>query len=199
MVMSVICGGIIGFEREYKNKSTGFRTIVLITLGSTIFTIVSRHGTGADDRIAANIITGIGFIGAGVIFKDKMSVMGLTTAAVIWTAAAIGMTTGIGYHSLAFVFTIITLVILVLVDKVEFLIGNMKKSKVLNISFNSADMAQLKALEEVVKKHKLKSKRLELFKTQDVLSVALQITGVKKDVDLLNEDMINMPTIKDFH
>jgi len=199
MVMSVICGGIIGFEREYKNKSTGFRTIVLITLGSTIFTIVSRHGTGADDRIAANIITGIGFIGAGVIFKDRMSVMGLTTAAVIWTAAAIGMTTGIGYHSLAFVFTIITLVILVLVDKVEFLIGNMKKSKVLNISFNSADMAQLNALEEVVKKHKLKSKRLELFKTQDVLSVALQITGVKKDVDLLNEDMINMPTIKDFH
>ena len=199
MVMSVICGGIIGFEREYKNKSTGFRTIVLITLGSTIFTIVSRHGTGADDRIAANIITGIGFIGAGVIFKDKMSVMGLTTAAVIWTAAAIGMTTGIGYHSLAFVFTIITLVILVLVDKVEFLIGNMKKSKVLNISFNSADMAQLKALEEIVKKHKLKSKRLELFKTQDVLSVALQITGVKKDVDLLNEDMINMPAIKDFH
>jgi putative Mg2+ transporter-C (MgtC) family protein len=199
MVMSVICGGIIGFEREYKNKSTGFRTIVLITLGSTIFTIVSRHGTGADDRIAANIITGIGFIGAGVIFKDKMSVMGLTTAAVIWTAAAIGMTTGIGYHSLAFVFTIITLVILVLVDKVEFLIGNMKKSKVLNISFNSADMAQLKALEEVVKKHKLKSKRLELFKTQDVLSVALQITGVKKDVDLLNEDMINTPAIKDFH
>ena len=199
MVMSVICGGIIGFEREYKNKSTGFRTIVLITLGSTIFTIVSRHGTGADDRIAANIITGIGFIGAGVIFKDRMSVMGLTTAAVIWTAAAIGMTTGIGYHSLAFVFTIITLVILVLVDKVEFLIGNMKKSKVLNISFNSADMAQLKALEEIVKKHKLKSKRLELFKTQDVLSVALQITGVKKDVDLLNEDMINMPTIKDFH
>lgn len=199
MVMSVICGGLIGFEREYKNKSTGFRTIVLITLGSTIFTIVSRHGTGADDRIAANIITGIGFIGAGVIFKDKMSVMGLTTAAVIWTAAAIGMTTGIGYHSLAFVFTIITLVILVLVDKVEFLIGNMKKSKVLNVSFNSADMAQLNALEEVVKKHKLKSKRLELFKTQDVLSVALQITGVKKDVDLLNEDMINMPAIKDFH
>jgi putative Mg2+ transporter-C (MgtC) family protein len=199
MVMSVICGGIIGFEREYKNKSTGFRTIVLITLGSTIFTIVSRHGTGADDRIAANIITGIGFIGAGVIFKDKMSVMGLTTAAVIWTAAAIGMTTGIGYHSLAFVFTIITLMILVLVDKVEFLIGNMKKNKMFNINFNSADITQLNALEEIVKKHKLKSKRLELFKTEDRLNVVLQITGVKKDVDLLSEDMISMQTIKDFH
>src|SRR6188508_662010 len=118
MLMSVLCGGIIGFEREYKNKSTGFRTIVLITLGSTIFTIVSRHGAGADDRISANIITGIGFIGAGVIFKDQFSVRGLTTAAVIWTSAAIGMTTGIGYHSLAFVFTLITLTVLLLMNRI---------------------------------------------------------------------------------
>ncbi|QHS57481.1 MgtC/SapB family protein [Mucilaginibacter sp. 14171R-50] len=199
MVMSVICGGIIGFEREYKNKSTGFRTIVLITLGSTIFTIVSRHGAGTDDRIAANIITGIGFIGAGVIFKDRMSVMGLTTAAVIWTAAAIGMTTGIGYHSLAFVFTIITMIILVLVDKVELLIGKMNKNKVFNISFSSADIADLQVLEEVIKKHRLKSKRVEVFKNEDVLCAVMHVTGIKKNVDLLSEEMVNMPAIKNFH
>lgn len=199
MLMSVVCGGIIGFEREYKNKSTGFRTIVLITLGSTIFTIVSRHGAGADDRISANIITGIGFIGAGVIFKDRMSVMGLTTAAVIWTAAAIGMTTGIGYHSLAFVFTIITMIILVLVDKVEFLISRMNKNKMLNISFNSADIIQLQALEEVIKKHHLKSKRIEVFKNEEVLCVVMNVTGIKKNVDLLSEEMINMREIKNFH
>ena len=199
MVMSVICGGIIGFEREYKNKSTGFRTIVLITLGSTIFTIVSRHGAGADDRISANIITGIGVIGAGVIFKDRMSVMGLTTAAVIWTAAAIGMTTGIGYHSLAFVFTIITLGILVLVDKVESVIGNMKKNKIYNVNFNSGDIAKLTDLENAIKQHGLRSKRLELYKSADGLSVVLQITGVKTNVDRLSEEMINMQHIKDFH
>lgn len=199
MLMSVVCGGIIGFEREYKNKSTGFRTIVLITLGSTIFTIVSRHGAGADDRISANIITGIGFIGAGVIFKDRMSVMGLTTAAVIWTAAAIGMTTGIGYHSLAFVFTIITMIILVLVDKVEFLISRMNKNKMLNISFNSADITQLKALEEVIKRHNLKSKRIEVFKNEEVLCVVMNVTGIKKNVDLLSEEMVNMREIKNFH
>jgi putative Mg2+ transporter-C (MgtC) family protein len=199
MLMSVLCGGIIGFEREYKNKSTGFRTIVLITLGSTIFTIVSRHGAGADDRISANIITGIGFIGAGVIFKDRMSVMGLTTAAVIWTAAAIGMTTGIGYHSLAFVFTIITLAILVLVDKVESVIGNMNKNKVYKINFNSADIMQLDSLEGVIKKNKLRSKRLELYKSPEGLSVVMQITGFKKNVDLLSEEMINMEAIRDFH
>lgn len=199
MVMSVICGGIIGFEREYKNKSTGFRTIILITLGSTIFTIVSRHGAGTDDRISANIITGIGFIGAGVIFKDKMSVLGLTTAAVIWTAAAIGMTTGIGYHSLAFVFTIITLIILVMVDKLEFLIGRMNKSKIMNINFNSSNIDQLHLLEDVIKQHHLKSKRLELYKAEAGLSIVLQISGIKKNVDRLNETMISMEVIKDFH
>ncbi|WP_316838425.1 MgtC/SapB family protein [Pedobacter gandavensis] len=100
MMVSFICGSAIGFERAYKNKSAGFRTIILISLGSTIFTIVSRYGAGADDRISAKIITGIGFIGAGVIFKDKISVRGITTAAVITTSAAIGITAGIGYHAL---------------------------------------------------------------------------------------------------
>src|SRR5690606_40401455 len=119
MCMSVLCGGIIGFEREYKSKSAGFRTIVLISLGSTIFTIVSGYGAGSDDRISANIITGIGFIGAGVIFKDQVSIRGLTTAAVIWTSAAIGMTTGIGYHALAFLFTLITLFILLMINRVR--------------------------------------------------------------------------------
>lgn len=119
MIVSIICGGIIGFEREYRSKSAGFRTIILISLGSTIFTIVSVHGIGADDRISANIITGIGFIGAGVIFKDRISVRGLTTAAVIWTSAAIGMTAGIGYHALAFALTLTTLAVLLMVTSVE--------------------------------------------------------------------------------
>lgn len=199
MVMAIVCGGIIGFEREYKNKSTGFRTIILITLGSTIFTIVSRHGAGSDDRIAANIITGIGFIGAGVIFKDKMSVLGLTTAAVIWTAAAIGMTTGIGYHSLAFVFTIITLGILVSVDKVELLIGNLQKNKVVNIGFTNADINQLSQLEDKIKALHLTSKRVQLFKENEGLQVVLEISGVKKNVDKLNELMIGMTEIRNFH
>jgi len=72
MVVSVLCGGVIGFEGEYRNKSACLRTIILISLGSTIFTIVSRYGSGSDDRISANIITGIGFIGAGAIFKDRI-------------------------------------------------------------------------------------------------------------------------------
>ena len=199
MLVSIVCGGCIGFEREYKNKSTGFRTIMLITLGSTIFSIVSRHGAGADDRISANIITGIGFIGAGVIFKDKMSVLGLTTAAVIWTSAAIGMTTGIGYHSLAIAFTALTLIILLSVDKIELLIDNLQKSKIINISFNSDDLNHLIQLEGMIKEQKLKSKRLELYKEEKQLFAVLQITGERRKFELLSQQMVEMKEIVGFH
>jgi len=199
IITSIICGGIIGFEREYKNKSTGFRTIMLITLGSTIFTIVSKHGVGADDRISANIITGIGFIGAGVIFKDKMSVLGLTTAAVIWTAAAIGMTAGIGYYSLAIAFTVITWIILVLVNKIEVLIGNLKKSKMVNITFNDNDVQQLSIVEERIKELHLHSKRLQVFKADKALCAVLEISGTKQNADKLIIEMLKMDEIREFH
>src|SRR6266480_3904090 len=90
LFVSLIIGGVIGAEREYHSKSAGFRTIILITLGSTVFTLLSYKLGGADDawRITANIITGIGFLGAGVIFKDENRVGGLTTATIIWVAAA---------------------------------------------------------------------------------------------------------------
>ena len=199
IITSIICGGIIGFEREYKNKSTGFRTILLITLGSTIFTIVSRHGVGTDDRISANIITGIGFIGAGVIFKDKMSVLGLTTAAVIWTSAAIGMTAGIGYYSLAIVFTVITWIILVLVNKIEVSIGDLKKSKIVNITFNDNDVKQLSLVEDRMKDLHLKSKRLQVFKADKALCAVLEISGTKQNADKLIIEMLKMDEIREFH
>jgi putative Mg2+ transporter-C (MgtC) family protein len=198
IITSIICGGIIGFEREYKNKSTGFRTIVLITLGSTIFTIVSKHGMGADDRISANIITGIGFIGAGVIFKDKMSVMGLTTAAVIWISAAIGMMAGIGYHTLALFVTVITLAILVAIAKVELLIDNLQKNKIIKIVFSSDNLKYLNNLENEIKTQQLKSKRIQLYKENDLLCAVLHIKGNRKCMDQLSEQMIEMKEIKDF-
>jgi len=198
MLMSILCGGIIGFEREYKNKSAGFRTIILITLGSTIFTIVSRHGVGADDRIAANIITGIGFIGAGVIFKDQFSVFGLTTAAVIWTSAAIGMTTGIGYHALAFVFTIITLIILLLASKIEDLIGKLDRQKMVTVTFRNADFDQIKTLEDKLYSKDLRLEQFQVSKDNDTLTVIWQVYGKKKYLQMLNEVLAKTPEIRSF-
>src|SRR5882724_1943169 len=97
--VAVLCGGLLGLERQYKNKTAGFRTIILICLGSAIFTMVAQH---AGQVANLNIVTGVGFIGAGVIFKDNISVSGLTTAAVIWISAAIGMADGSGNYMMAF-------------------------------------------------------------------------------------------------
>jgi len=101
--MAVLVGGLVGAEREYQDKAAGFRTIILITVGSTLFTIfsLSMDPGFTQTRIAANIVTGIGFLGAGAIIREHGKIGGLTTAATIWLAAALGM--GIGAGELKFV------------------------------------------------------------------------------------------------
>jgi putative Mg2+ transporter-C (MgtC) family protein len=100
---ALIAGALIGAEREYRSKSAGLRTIALMCVGSTVFTILSyKMGVIPNqDRFAANIITGVGFLGAGVIFKEENRVTGLTTAAIIWIAAAIGVAIGAGQYIVA--------------------------------------------------------------------------------------------------
>jgi putative Mg2+ transporter-C (MgtC) family protein len=116
LIISIVIGIIIGGEREYRNKSAGLRTIILICLGSTLFTILSGvigDNTGAS-RVAANIVTGIGFLGAGAIMREGLTVSGLTTASTIWVAAALGMAVGAGEYALAagaMVFTFIVLTV----------------------------------------------------------------------------------------
>ena len=99
--LSLLLGSLLGLEREYQNKPAGFRTIALICVGATLFTILSyRLGNSVSvDRVAANIITGIGFIGAGVIFKNNNTVYGLTTASTIWLAAGLGMAVGVAFRN----------------------------------------------------------------------------------------------------
>lgn len=198
MIVSIICGGAIGFEREYKNKSAGFRTIILISLGSTIFTIVSRHGVGADDRISANIITGIGFIGAGVIFKDKISVRGITTAAVIWTSAAIGMTTGIGYHALALCLTIITLGVLLMVTRVERMIAQLQKEQLLSVTFRAPDFNQIEQLESTLNTKGLSLERIEVTKENNQLIAVFKVSGKKKYLVEMSETLATRPEIISF-
>lgn len=193
--ISMLCGSIMGFEREYNNKSAGFRTIILICLGSTIFTIVSKYGAGSDDRIAANIITGIGFIGAGVIFKDKLSVLGLTTAAVIWTAAGIGMAVGVGYHAFALVLTLCTIIVLSLFGNIEHIVDRMRHSKTISLTFENTDISNLYIVEELLKTKKMKSKRIMITKLNGNLTASLKVTGYQQQFSELNEELIRMERI----
>ena len=113
---SLAAGLILGFERELKDKAAGLRTITLICLGCTLFTILSyKMGMGKTEdatRIASYVVSGIGFLGAGVIFKDAFSINGLTTASIIWLAAAIGMSIGFGQFFLALTFLLCSLFII---------------------------------------------------------------------------------------
>src|SRR5690606_13163063 len=111
---ALIAGLILGFEREMKDKSAGLKTITIICLGFTLFSILSYKlaGTGDPTRIASYIVSGIGFLGAGVIFKEGFNVYGLTTAGVIWIAAAVGMSIGFGEIYIAFTFLIAALFVI---------------------------------------------------------------------------------------
>ena len=112
LVLSGALGGLIGAEREYRGKVAGTRTHLLVALGSALMLLVSQHGFGGQGdpgRIAAQIVSGIGFIGAGAIMVDRQSVHGLTTAAGIWVSAGIGMATAAGLYGLAVVTTVLAL------------------------------------------------------------------------------------------
>lgn len=92
LLIALGIGAIIGAEREYRSKSAGLRTMIMVSLSSCLFTMLSlKIGIDSPDRIAANILTGLGFVGAGVIFKDENRISGITTATTIWMTAALGM------------------------------------------------------------------------------------------------------------
>jgi len=120
LVVSAILGGLVGFEREVQRKPAGMRTHSLVCIGSTLFTIISVNLIGAEpSRIAAGIVTGIGFIGGGMIFKSEDRVRGLTTAAELWVLAAIGVAVGIGFYFASLVATLIVIFILIPMKYIE--------------------------------------------------------------------------------
>ena len=132
ILLSAILGGIIGLEREMSHKEAGLRTNILIAVGSTLLTILSFKfailAKNVDpSRIAAQIVTGIGFLGAGAIIQAKFSVHGLTTAASMWTVSAIGISVGSGYYLISFLITIFIIIILTFFKYISKLIEKQKK------------------------------------------------------------------------
>lgn len=116
-------GAVIGFERELHRQPAGFRTHSLVAVGSALFTIISAYGFAGPSvdptRIAAQIVSGIGFIGAGTILQHRGNVRGLTTAASLWSVAAIGMAAGAGMLAIATIGTFLILVVLSVLDRIE--------------------------------------------------------------------------------
>lgn len=122
LAMAALLGGIIGLERELRGYPAGIRTYALVTLGAALFTDVSQL-LGGDDRVAAGIVTGIGFLGAGVMLREGGTVRGITTAATIWSVAAIGVAIGLELYLLALVATPLVFVILEMRPFSEYISG----------------------------------------------------------------------------
>lgn len=123
---AIVLAGIIGLEREFRDKPAGFRTLILIGVGACVFSIISQFSGGptADKtRLAAQVVTGVGFLGAGAIIRGDGSIFGLTTAATIWAVAAVGVAVGFGEYMLGASATVGILLVLLLLDVVEKGIG----------------------------------------------------------------------------
>jgi putative Mg2+ transporter-C (MgtC) family protein len=122
LLLAAVLGGIIGVERELKQKAAGVRTNILIALGAALFTMVSiilAGPGGIPDRLAGNIVTGVGFLGGGAILRSGRSVHGMTTAATIWVNAAIGMAAGAGAFAMATIAWAIVLIVLAVLPSIE--------------------------------------------------------------------------------
>lgn len=193
--ISILCGAALGYERQIKNKTAGFRTIILISMGAAIFTMIAQKaGLGVN----INIITGIGFIGAGVIFKDGFNISGLTTAAVIWISAAIGMAAGAGSISLAIIATVCTLAVLLIFHYVEEYMDKLSHEMLLTVVFSNTDIRNVDLLEQIVAEHHLELKVKQISKANESLIAAVRVTGHRKRIRQLDRHLLTVPEIKAF-
>ncbi len=156
--MAMVCGGAIGLERELSRKAAGLRTNVLICVGATLFTIVSRHISGGQPytdpaRLVAQVVTGIGFLGAGVILQSRGSITGLTTAATIFVVGAVGIALGEGMIFLALFSTILIIIVLVVLRRLERAV--IRRRRIFHYSLQTSDPSELleKLLDLLDKEH----------------------------------------------
>lgn len=199
LLVSLVLGALIGAEREYKGRNIGFRTIILITLGSTLFTILSFI-LGKDNdaaRIASNIVTGVGFLGAGAIFRDGASVRGMTTASLIWISAAIGMACGIAQYEFAVLVTFVTLVILLGFTGVQKFIDRYNQERVYKIIIEN-DLNLKSDIEKKINSFKLKHQWLRQSKSNNDLVIEYEVRGAELNHEAFIDHLSSNVDIKHF-
>ncbi|PTQ92956.1 putative Mg2+ transporter-C (MgtC) family protein [Mucilaginibacter yixingensis] len=192
--VAILIGAVIGTEREYSNKSAGLRTFILVSFGSCVFTILSiKIGVSNPDRLAANIITGIGFLGAGVIFKDNNKIEGITTATTIWATASVGMSAGSGHIYMALAGTLVILVILKLLLPLQAYIDNHHKIREYHIA--TATPADADECIALFKQYQLKYFLLGEDSSPVSFSRTWLITGNIKNHEQLIANLIHHPKV----
>lgn len=197
IIAAFIAGALLGLEREYHSKPAGFRTMILICVGSCLFTILSVSFSTNQDRIAANIITGIGFIGAGVVFKSGSNVQGITSAATIWMAASIGMCIGLQFYILAAVVVVLVLLILILLTRLEESFDNLHQVKQYSIRFKAYEFS-VEELEKALDEIGVYYVRYKLTKQLDEVVADYKIEAIQLKREKVNQYLISNKSITGF-
>ena len=202
LLLAALIGGAIGAEREYRSKSAGFRTLTLICLGATLFTILSQLISGHEpERIASNVVVGIGFVGAGVIFKGdaRSKVSGITTAAMIWVTAALGMAIGAGYLLLAAFTCGLVLLILFVFSLLEGWIDRVNQIRNYKI-ICTFENETLRRYEELFAQHHLKFRRSRQTKSAalNIITGEWVVQGAEKDHRHVGHELMRDPLVMEF-
>ncbi len=200
-LLALAAGIILGLERELKDKAAGLKTITIICLGSALFTILSQKVGGEytdSSRIASYIVSGIGFLGAGVIFKDGVNVQGLTTASVIWLAAAIGMSIGFGEIYIAGVFLAISMIVIFAGNLLNNFFPSAEVSKLLSLTIKLSDLEKrqqiLQSLDGIIERREEK----KIMQKGDQLILIIEITIDKDKLEELQECLVQQRDIVEF-
>lgn len=194
-----IIGAIIGIEREFRSKPAGFRTMIIICVGSCLYTILSKESSSVSpDRIASNVVTGIGFIGAGVIFKEGITVNGLTTAALIWVTAALGMAIGYHNYSLAIVVSAIVVITLFVLEPVQRFINKFHRVKDYRIKTIELGKDFKDELETFFKLNDMDFMCLKIIKEDNDAVYLYRISSPDRNYDAVNNFLLTHKEVKSF-
>ena len=203
ILVAIVCGVIVGFERESKNKPAGLRTVSLICVGSTIFTLASilmASGSTADrGRIAAQIVTGIGFLGAGAIIREHGTIVGLTTGATIWTVSAIGVLIGTGYAAAGLALTLIVLGMLRGVTFLEHLLLGACRFQRCRVVYDASDGKTRLRLLRILDEFNVPDHAWLVMKEDGIEEMHIECCDVHRAHRLLLAELADVPDVKAIH
>ena len=195
LLLAAACSALIGYEREMAHKSAGLRTFTLVGVGACVFTLVSIIGFDAADesRVAAQIVTGIGFLGAGAIFREGAFIRGLTTAAGLWVVASIGMASGSGSYWLAAIGTLVTVGVLLGLRAIDAAVDRRTKKVRSRLEVHIDKASKLESLLDFIQRIDPDAEELDFKRTGDdsgVLTVTCEEGAVAMMSDMLSSHKI---------
>jgi putative Mg2+ transporter-C (MgtC) family protein len=199
LFLALVVGGLIGLEREFRDKAAGFRTLIFICVGAVIFTIMSVRIAGDKDpgRVAAGVVTGVGFLGAGVILREGQRVIGLTTAATIWLTAALGMGIGVGQYALSLVGCGMVVVVLWIFPKFEHWLDNIHDTRSYAIYIPN-QFEKVAALEKVCTESGLKILNHCFSRSMDRIKVEFLVRGTRQAHIDFDTHLLHDPEVIEF-